>query len=140
MRRDKCSRQLAEAKVASQMPLERKAALADHVLDNSGDRATLESQAGCPSRLTQCHAVCLQAMLCSPCCDCPGARIGEQVEAVRVPARAPDVPSHCGCACVACACSVYEKIRLPGCRVTHALQHRPCTHLQPYTQPSRTTC
>ena len=46
MHRDKCSRQLAEAKVAAQMPLERKAALADHIVDNSGDRAALEGQVG----------------------------------------------------------------------------------------------
>jgi len=45
MQRDRCSRQLAEAKVAAQMPLERKAALANHVIDNSGDLAALAPQA-----------------------------------------------------------------------------------------------
>ena len=50
MHRDKCSRQLAEAKIAAQMPLERKAALADHIIDNSGDRAALENQAGVPPK------------------------------------------------------------------------------------------
>jgi hypothetical protein len=45
LQRDRCSRELAEAKVAAQMPLEHKAALAVHVIDNSGDLAALEPQA-----------------------------------------------------------------------------------------------
>ncbi|KAK9831394.1 hypothetical protein WJX81_000561 [Elliptochloris bilobata] len=65
MRRDKCFQQLAEAKVAAQMPLERKAALADQIVENSGDRAALESQVrALASRLKR--SACLQGPLTSP--------------------------------------------------------------------------
>jgi dephospho-CoA kinase len=44
MARDGIARDEAERKIASQMPVAEKAALADHVIDNSGDRATTERQ------------------------------------------------------------------------------------------------
>ena len=125
MHRDKCSRQLAEAKVAAQMPLERKAALANHIIDNSGDRAALESQAGVPPKFAVMMSSGCNNETCRPCCDCPGACAGEQTETVFAPARAPDVPCHCGHTGVAYPCSVFEEVRaLPAARPTD-VQHRP---------------
>ncbi len=45
MARDGISREEALRKIRSQMPLAEKAKLADHVIDNSGDRAATEAQA-----------------------------------------------------------------------------------------------
>jgi len=42
--RDGCTREEALARIRSQMPLAEKARLADHVIDNSGDRAATEDQ------------------------------------------------------------------------------------------------
>lgn len=42
--RDGCTREDALARIRSQMPLSEKARLADHVIDNSGDRAATEDQ------------------------------------------------------------------------------------------------
>ena len=42
--RDGCTREEALARIRSQMPLAEKARLADHVIDNSGDRAATEGQ------------------------------------------------------------------------------------------------
>jgi len=42
--RDGCTREKALARIRSQMPLAEKARLADHVIDNSGDRAATEDQ------------------------------------------------------------------------------------------------
>jgi len=42
--RDGCSRADAEARIAAQMPIEEKRALADHVIENGGDRADTERQ------------------------------------------------------------------------------------------------
>jgi dephospho-CoA kinase len=42
--RDGIDREDAERKIASQMPVAEKAKLADHVIDNSGDRAATERQ------------------------------------------------------------------------------------------------
>jgi len=44
MARDGCTREEALARIRSQMPLSEKARLADHVIDNSGDRAVTEEQ------------------------------------------------------------------------------------------------
>lgn len=44
MARDGIDREEAERKIASQMPVAEKAKLADHVIDNSGDRAATERQ------------------------------------------------------------------------------------------------
>jgi len=44
MARDGCSAADAEARVAAQMPIDDKRALADHVIDNGGDRAETERQ------------------------------------------------------------------------------------------------
>lgn len=44
MARDGCSREDALRRIRSQMPLADKARLADHVIDNSGDRAATEAQ------------------------------------------------------------------------------------------------
>jgi len=44
MARDGCSAAEAEARVAAQMPIDDKRALADHVIDNGGDRAETERQ------------------------------------------------------------------------------------------------
>ena len=44
MARDRVSREEAERKIRSQMPLSEKAKLADYVIDNSGDRAGTEAQ------------------------------------------------------------------------------------------------
>src|SRR2546430_12960334 len=42
--RDGCTREEALARIRSQMPLAEKARLADHVIDNSGDRAATEDR------------------------------------------------------------------------------------------------
>ncbi len=42
--RDGCTREEGLARIRSQMPLAEKARLADHVIDNSGDRAATEDQ------------------------------------------------------------------------------------------------
>lgn len=42
--RDGCSRDEAERRIAAQMPIEEKRALADHVVDNSGSPAETEAQ------------------------------------------------------------------------------------------------
>ena len=42
--RDGCTREESLARIRSQMPLAEKARLADHVIDNSGDRAATEDQ------------------------------------------------------------------------------------------------
>ena len=109
--RDKCSRQLAEAKIAAQMPLERKAALADHIIDNSGDRAALESQAGAPPTYAVVRCLAASTKHADHAVTVPGARAGKQVDTVSMPARATDVPCHCGRACVAYSCSVLEEVR-----------------------------
>jgi dephospho-CoA kinase len=44
MQRDACARADAEQRVRAQMPLDRKRALADHVIDNSGSLAETERQ------------------------------------------------------------------------------------------------
>jgi len=44
MARDGCSAEQAQARVAAQMPIDDKRALADHVIDNGGDRADTERQ------------------------------------------------------------------------------------------------
>jgi hypothetical protein len=44
MARDGCTRAEATAKISSQMPLERKVQLADHVLQNSGSLGALQQQ------------------------------------------------------------------------------------------------
>jgi dephospho-CoA kinase len=44
MKRDGCARAEAEQRVRAQLPLDRKRALADHVIDNSGSRAETERQ------------------------------------------------------------------------------------------------
>jgi len=44
MARDGCSREAAEARVAAQMPIDDKRALADHVIDNSGSLEETERQ------------------------------------------------------------------------------------------------
>ncbi len=42
--RDACTREQAEQRIAAQLPIEEKRALADHVIDNSGDLADTERQ------------------------------------------------------------------------------------------------
>ncbi len=44
MARDGLERPAAEARIAAQMPVAEKAAVADHVVDNGGDRAATEAQ------------------------------------------------------------------------------------------------
>ena len=46
MERDGCSREEVEARIASQMPVQKKRTAADFVLDNTGDRDTARNQAG----------------------------------------------------------------------------------------------
>ena len=48
MKRDKCSRQLAEAKIASQMPQERKQQKSQYIVDNSGSLSHTAEQAKSP--------------------------------------------------------------------------------------------
>lgn len=45
MSRDGLSEEAVRARIAAQMPLEAKVAVADYVIDNAGDRASLERQA-----------------------------------------------------------------------------------------------
>ena len=47
MKRDACTREQAEAKVAAQMPLSAKQAKAKLVLDNSGDLDHVQQQVKC---------------------------------------------------------------------------------------------
>jgi dephospho-CoA kinase len=44
MSRDACSREEAERRVAAQMPIDEKRALADHVIDNSGTPKATRAQ------------------------------------------------------------------------------------------------
>ena len=44
MERDDCDRAEAERRVAAQMPIDEKRALADHVIDNSGSRERTREQ------------------------------------------------------------------------------------------------
>lgn len=44
MARDGCSEESARQRIAAQLPIEEKRALADHVIDNSGDRSDTEAQ------------------------------------------------------------------------------------------------
>lgn len=44
MARDRCARELAEARLAAQMPIDDKRALADHVIDNGGSLEETERQ------------------------------------------------------------------------------------------------
>ena len=44
IRRDKCSHTQAEAKVAAQMPLSKKAAMSQIIIDNSGDQSHCKQQ------------------------------------------------------------------------------------------------
>ena len=48
MKRDKCSRQLAEAKIASQMPQERKQQKSQYIINNSGSPSHTAEQANFP--------------------------------------------------------------------------------------------
>ena len=52
MKRDDCSKQLAEAKIASQMPQERKKQKSQYIVDNSGSHSHTAEQACTPFLFT----------------------------------------------------------------------------------------
>ena len=56
MKRDSCTRELAEAKIGSQMPQETKRRRSQYVVDNSGSHSSTRGQARCGKR----HATLVQ--------------------------------------------------------------------------------